>query len=74
MKKSFKKMFFYHWLVIFMLLSGNVFAQRTINGKVADAATNEPLPGVSIVISGTMSGTITDIDGNFTLSVPADKD
>ncbi|TNF44359.1 MAG: TonB-dependent receptor [Bacteroidetes bacterium] len=57
-----------------MLLSGNVFAQRTINGTVTDATSNEPLPGVSIVISGTMSGTITDIDGNFTLSVPADKD
>ncbi len=43
--------------------------QRTITGTVTDTA-GEPLPGVSVVIKGTTTGTITDIDGNFSLSVP----
>lgn len=33
---------------------------------------NEPLPGVNVVVKGTTNGGITDLDGNFTLSVPAD--
>ncbi|WP_430811910.1 MULTISPECIES: TonB-dependent receptor [unclassified Carboxylicivirga] len=43
--------------------------RRIITGKVTDIQ-GEPLPGVSIVIKGTTSGSITDIDGNYTLEVP----
>lgn len=50
-----------------------VFAQNiTINGTVTEASTSEPLPGVAIRIEGTTTGTITDIDGQFSLSAPAD--
>lgn len=42
--------------------------QRTVKGTVVDA-TGLPLPGVSVVIKGTTNGTITDIDGNYSLSV-----
>ena len=45
------------------------FGQRTINGMVSDAA-GEPLIGASILVKGTTSGTITDIDGTYQLSVP----
>ena len=38
----------------------------TVTGKVLDSS-NEPLPGVTIVIKGTTNGTISDIDGNFRL-------
>ncbi|PWJ60456.1 TonB-linked SusC/RagA family outer membrane protein [Dyadobacter jejuensis] len=41
----------------------------TIKGKVSDLDNGEPLPGVSIVIKGTQTGTITDTDGNFSLEV-----
>ncbi|WP_020533088.1 SusC/RagA family TonB-linked outer membrane protein [Flexithrix dorotheae] len=44
------------------------FQQVKISGKVTDD-TNEPLPGVSILIKGTSSGTTTDFDGNYSLSV-----
>jgi TonB-linked SusC/RagA family outer membrane protein len=48
------------------------FAQpRQITGKVADA-NGEPLIGVGIIVRGTTTGTMTDVDGNFALSVPAD--
>jgi TonB-dependent starch-binding outer membrane protein SusC len=43
--------------------------KKTVTGNVVDANTNEPLPGVSILIKGTTTGTVTDIDGNFTVMV-----
>lgn len=49
------------------------FAQtgKTIKGEVLDAQTNEPLIGVSILEKGTANGTITDIDGKFSLTASA---
>lgn len=44
---------------------------RSITGKVVDATTSQPLPGVSIRIAGTTSGAATDVNGAFQLSVPA---
>jgi TonB-linked SusC/RagA family outer membrane protein len=43
----------------------------TIKGKVSDN-TGNGLPGVSIVVKGTTTGTITDTDGKFTMTVPSD--
>ena len=40
--------------------------QKTVTGKVTDTS-NSPLPGVSVVIKGTTTGTITDFDGNYSL-------
>ncbi|WP_372776458.1 SusC/RagA family TonB-linked outer membrane protein [Mangrovibacterium sp.] len=44
--------------------------KKTITGKVVDES-NEPLPGVTIVVEGTSEGTITDFNGNYTLNVAA---
>lgn len=44
---------------------------RQVSGKVSDA-NGEPLIGVGILVQGTTTGTMTDVDGDFTLSVPAD--
>ena len=49
------------------LLAQNI----TVTGTVTDAM-KEPIIGASILQQGTTNGTATDIDGNFTLSVPAD--
>ena len=44
----------------------------TVSGKVTDS-TGAPLPGVSVVVKGTTTGTITDFDGKYTLAnVPGD--
>ena len=52
-----------------MLMSFSVFAQEaTLKGHVEDAVSNEPLPFVNIVVSGTTIGTTTDLNGNFTLT------
>ena len=42
---------------------------RTVKGKVT-SATEGPLPGVNIVLQGTVQGTMTDAGGNYTISVP----
>ncbi|MDG4714996.1 TonB-dependent receptor [Winogradskyella marincola] len=44
------------------------FAQTTVKGKIIDD-TGLPLPGANIVVVGTSSGTVSDFDGNYTLSV-----
>ncbi len=49
------------------LLRAGDQVRKNIKGKVTDAA-NIPMPGVSVVIKGTTKGTVTDVDGNFTLS------
>ena len=42
------------------------FAQKTVTGTVKDA-TGEPMIGVSVVVDGTSIGSVTDLDGNFTI-------
>ena len=41
-----------------------------ISGKVTDADDNSPLIGVNVVISGTRTGVVTDINGNYTIAAP----
>lgn len=43
--------------------------KRTISGNVKDAETGEGLPGVTVLEVGTTNGTVTDVAGNFTLTV-----
>lgn len=57
-------------LSVFFL--GNLFAQdRTITGKVISSDDKSALPGVNVVAKGTNTGVVTDVDGNYKLSVPA---
>ena len=56
-------------LVCLLLTSTSVFAQtKTVTGTVTDAA-NEPLIGASVLVQGTSTGTITDMDGKYSISV-----
>jgi len=65
LKKSFLFMFF------FMAGIGLMMAQQTVTGVVTDSS-NEPIPGVSILEKGTMNGTITQVDGNYSIEVSDD--
>ncbi|MGD1843760.1 MAG: TonB-dependent receptor domain-containing protein [Salibacteraceae bacterium] len=56
------------WMV-FGLLPGAVLGQVTITGSVTDNFTGESLIGVNVVLKGTTTGAVTDIDGNFSLQV-----
>ena len=55
---------------ILLFISLGAFAQKSvIKGKVTDAENQKPLIGVSVSIKGKVAGTITNVDGNFELSV-----
>ena len=57
------------FLILSLLLFSHLtFAQNLVKGNVTSTS-GESIPGVNIVIKGTTTGTVTDIDGNFTLDV-----
>ena len=57
--------------VLMLTLFQSVMAQnRVITGRVTDQKTGEGLPGVSVLVKGTTSGTSTNADGAFSLTVP----
>ncbi len=58
-------------LIMFMISAAMAFAQKTITGTVT-GVDKAPLPGVSIIVKGTTTGTITDVNGKYSLSVPPD--
>lgn len=58
-------------LMLLVLTGATAFAQKTVTGTVLDEY-DVGLPGVSILVKGTTTGTATDIDGNFSLNVPND--
>ncbi len=63
------------WGAVFlgMVFASYSYAQQTITGKVTDASDGSDLPGVNIVVKGTVSGTQTNTEGHYTLAgVPAD--
>ncbi len=45
-------------------------ADQRVTGRVTNGATGEGLPGVSVVIKGTQTGTLTDATGNFAMNIP----
>ncbi|MCD7971650.1 MAG: SusC/RagA family TonB-linked outer membrane protein [Candidatus Azobacteroides sp.] len=65
--------------IFLLLLIGSfcsaVFGQKVIQGTVYDASDDmSTLPGVSILVKGTSKGAITDIDGNYSITIDPDKD
>lgn len=63
-------------ILVFMLvgLAADAFAQQTVSGTVTDLESGEPLVGVNVLIKGNNIGTITDVNGNYALSVPESND
>lgn len=55
--------------VLTLLLGASSYAQQKVNGTVSDAS-GAPLIGATVLVKGTSSGTITDVDGTFDLNVP----
>jgi len=71
-KKCFKGFLAFLLLAVVMSFSNGLYAQqKTIRGKVTDSG-NSPLPGVSVVVKGATIGTVTNVDGDYELVVPAD--
>ena len=57
------------FIVLLMFCFGLMMAQSTVNGKVTDR-NGDPLISVNILVKGTTVGTITDLDGNYSITVP----
>lgn len=62
-------------LFISMLLffSIHAFSQTQISGQVLDGAANEPMIGASVQVPGTSVGSVTDLDGKFSFTLPEGK-
>ena len=66
------KTFLKGWLICCLTIFSFqiVSAQVNISGTLTDAETSEPLIGVNILVKGTSSGVISDVDGTYSLTVP----
>ena len=60
------------FMALFLMNVSWAFAQLTVTGNV-QSTTGEPLIGVNVVEKGTTNGTVTDLDGNYTLRVAKGK-
>ncbi|RTY84845.1 TonB-dependent receptor [Flavobacterium sp. GSP27] len=61
-----KKSTVYTLFLLWTILSGSALYAQTIKGIVSDK--NGPIPQVNVIVKGTTTGTVTDIDGSFTIS------
>ena len=61
------------FLIAFLALLGlQVHGQRQVTGTVTHAEDGSSIPGVSVLVKGTQVGTITDINGKYSINVPPD--
>jgi len=57
--------------LIFVFCATSLAQERTVTGTVTSAADNSPLPGVYVLIKGSTTGTITDMNGNYSVVAPS---
>lgn len=78
-RKIFRLKILLNFLIVLTLLSGisasaladePAVQQATVSGTISDEQTGEPMPGVNIVVKGSTIGTITDVNGKYSISVP----
>lgn len=60
-------------LVSLFVIVGGVFSQTKITGTVVSQEDDMPIIGASVLVVGTNTGVVTDLDGKFTLTMPAGK-
>lgn len=57
------------FLILFFIGLSSVYAQKVITGTVTTAEDGSSLPGVNVVVRGTTHGTVTDLDGKYSIEV-----
>ena len=62
------------FMVSLFLCVGSVFAQTKISGTVYSQEDGQPIIGAAVKVVGTSTGLLTDVNGKFTLTLPAGKD
>lgn len=61
------------FMAVLFLMVGTALAQTKVNGTVTSQEDGQPVVGASVLVVGTQIGTVTDVDGRFSLTVPAGK-
>ena len=63
------------WFIpaLFLISFVSYGQQRTVSGVVTGSDENEPVPGVNVLLQGTTGGTVTNIEGRYSISVPNDE-
>ncbi|MEX2398151.1 MAG: carboxypeptidase-like regulatory domain-containing protein, partial [Balneolales bacterium] len=56
----------------FDVLANDRVQQQEVTGHITDSEIGDPLPGVSVVVEGTSTGTTTDMNGNYSITVPGE--
>lgn len=56
-------------LLLLTLSASMIYAQRLVSGKVTSDEDGSALPGVNVIVVGTQQGSVTDVDGNYAISV-----
>jgi TonB-dependent starch-binding outer membrane protein SusC len=75
--KIMKRRFRMKLLLLFaatMLQGAVLFAQQSVTGSVTEASSGEPLIGATVILKGTTTGAVTDVNGNYSLTVPSLQD
>ena len=57
-----------------VFITSSAYAQFNVSGKVITSEDQSALPGVNILVKGTSTGTITDVDGNYTITANSQDD
>ena len=66
-----KKILLLGLTAVLVLTGSELYAQdKVVSGQVTDAESGSGLPGVNIVLQGTTSGTVTDVEGRYSINVP----
>ena len=60
-------------LLLMVISQSPIFAQINVTGKVTGGTSNSPVAGASIVVKGTTTGSQTDADGAFSITVPSNS-
>ncbi len=68
-----KPLLFYCFLMLLFWSTSLQAQDRTVSGVVTAQDDGLPMPGVTVIIKGTSTGTVTDIDGAYTIAVPNDN-
>lgn len=61
-----KQLFFSY---LFILISVTVYSQNTVSGTVTSNEDNQPIIGANIIVKGTLNGTVSDFNGNYSIKV-----
>ncbi|MGB3780426.1 MAG: TonB-dependent receptor plug domain-containing protein, partial [Tunicatimonas sp.] len=59
--------------MVFFTIAGFAYAQTTVSGTVTDASDGTGVPGVNVLVKGTSTGTITDVEGNYNVTVSGES-